>query len=141
MPNITSNRLWVARKRLGYEQKQIAQLLSQKSVNQISRYETGINLPSLKTALKLAIIYKLPVRVLFHSYYRECWEELNDRTKTLNQESILNLDAGEPTDYCAYLELMKTSFLSEIDKKKIHRHVLALMNERNKMLNNNPQNE
>lgn len=136
MPNITSNRLWLARKRLGYEQKQIAQLLSQKSVNLISRYETGLNVPILKTALKLSIIYKLPVRVLLHGYYRECWEELAARAKTLNQESILKFDLTEPTDYCAYLELMKTSFLSEIDKKKIHRHVLMLMNGRSKMPGN-----
>lgn len=133
MSNIKPSRLWLARKRLGYEQKQIAQLLSHKSVNQISRYETGLNVPSLKTALKLAIIYKLPIRVLFHTYYRECQEELTSRAKTLNRESMLKFDLTEPTDYCAYLELIKTSFLSEIDKKKIHRHVLGLMNEQSKM--------
>lgn len=135
MPNIKSNRLWLARKRLGYEQKQIAQLLAQKSVNQISRYETGLNIPSLKTALKLSIIYKLPIRVLFEKYYRECREELIDRAKNLNQEAALKFDLTEPTDYCAYLELLKTSFLSEIDKKKIHRHTLMLMNERNNLMN------
>jgi transcriptional regulator with XRE-family HTH domain len=131
MSNIKSNRLWLARKCLGYEQKQVAKLLAQKGTNQISRYEIGINMPSLKTALKLSIIYKLPVRVLFQKYYRECWNELTARAENLKQDSKLKLDLTEPTDYCAYLELLKTSFLSEIDKRKIDRHTLMLMNERN----------
>lgn len=131
MPNINTNRLWLARKRLGFEQKQIAQLLAQKGTNQISRYELGINAPSLKTAIKLSIIYKLPVRVLFPKYYRECWDELSFRAKNLKQSSKLKLDLTEPADYCTYLELMKTSFLKEIEKNKIHRHILVLMNTRN----------
>lgn len=134
MPNINSNRLWLARKRSGYEQKQIAKLLTQKSVNQISRYELGLNMPSLKTALKLSIIYKLPVRVLFQKYYRECRDELITRAENLNQKEILKFDLTEPTDYCTYFELMKTSFLSEIDKKKIHRHTLMLMTERSNLI-------
>lgn len=135
MSNIKSNRLWLARKRFGYEQKQIANLLAQKSVNQISRYETGLNVPSLKMALKLSIIYKLPIRVLFQKYYRECCDELQSRAKAVNQESILKFDLTEPTDYCTYLELMKTSFLTEIDEKKIHRHTLTLMDERRNLIN------
>lgn len=135
MPNTKANRLQLARKRIGLEQKQIAQLLTQRSVNQISRYETGINVPSLKTAIKLSIIYRLPIRVLFDKYYRECRENLLARAQKLNYRDQLGFDLTEPTDYCAYRELMNTSFLSEIDKRKIHRHTLDLMNERNKLIN------
>lgn len=137
MPNIKSERLSLARKRLCYEQKQVAQLLAHKSVNMISRYETGLDVPSLKTALKLSIIYKLPIRVLFQKYYRECQDEGTTRAKNLNRESMLKFDLTEPTDYCTYSELMKTSFLNEIDEKKIHRHTLMLMNERSNLINNN----
>lgn len=130
MPNIKPSRLWLTRKRLGYEQKQIAGLLGYKTIQQISRYETGLRIPSLKTALKFSIIYKLPIRVLFHAYYRECREELTARAKTLNEQSMLNLDLTEPTDYCAYIELINSSFMTDIDKEKVRRHIKLLMDER-----------
>lgn len=130
MPNIKPSRLWLARKRLGYEQKQIAGLLGYKTIQQISRYETGIRTPSLKTALKLALIYKLPIRVLFHAYYPECCEELTARAETLKQQSILNFDLTEPTDYCAYIELINSSFMTDVDKEKVRRHIKLLLDER-----------
>jgi transcriptional regulator with XRE-family HTH domain len=64
MPNIKPNRLWLARKRSGYEHKQVASLLDYKTIQQVSLYETGLRMPSLKTALKFAIIYRLPIRTL-----------------------------------------------------------------------------
>ena len=136
MSNIKSDRLSLARKRLGYEQKQVAQLLAHKSVNMISRYETGLRVPSLKTAIKFAIIYKLPIRILFHAYYHECREELTVRAKTLGQQSILKSDLTEPTDYCAYIELINSSLLDDIDKEKVRRHIKQLMDgRREKILN------
>ncbi|MDQ6785849.1 MAG: helix-turn-helix transcriptional regulator [Acidobacteriota bacterium] len=60
MPNINTNSLALRRKRLGYEQKQIAVLLGHKSTYQICRYETGQRIPSLKEAIKLSLLYGLP---------------------------------------------------------------------------------
>ena len=132
MSKINPSRLWLARKRLGFEQKQIAQLLAQKNVNPISRYENGNQVPNLKTAIKLSIIYKLPIRVLFSRCYRECFDNLVMRAKKSNQNTKLKFDLTEPTDYCAYLELLKTNFLNGIEEEKIRRHTLILMNQRNK---------
>ncbi len=135
MPNIKTTRLWLVRKRSGHEQKQIAKLLG-RSIPQISRYETEQRIPSLKTALKLSIIYKLPVRILFQTYYEECRKELLSRAEPPNRPSTLSLDLTEPTDYCSYTEMMKTSFMTDIDKTKVQRHVLELMKERRtKILN------
>lgn len=122
----------MARKRLGYEQKQIARLLGYKTIPQISRYETGQRPPSLKIALKFSIIYKLPVRVLFNIYYDECLKELNSRSKTLDHQPLSTLNITEPTDYCSYSEMMNFTFLSDLDKKKIQKHILNLMTDRRK---------
>ncbi len=61
----TNNRLWQARHRAGLEQKQVAHLLGHKTCDQVSRYERGDRLPSLKTAVRLAIILHASVRELF----------------------------------------------------------------------------
>lgn len=128
MSNIKTTRLWMVRKRLGRGQKQIAKLLA-RSIPQISRYETEQRIPSLKTALKLSIIYKLPIRLLFRDYYDECHSEINSRIKSLKHRAT-NIDITDPTDYCSYIEMMKTPFMTDVDKRKVQRHVLELMKER-----------
>jgi len=130
MSQIRSNRLRLARKRLSYEQKQIASLMGYKAVPSISRYETGQQIPSLKIALKFSILYRLPIRVLFDTYYDECRRELNTSAEKLKQKPIFWDDLTEPTDYCSYVEMMNTSFLTDIDKKKVQKHILILMNDR-----------
>jgi transcriptional regulator with XRE-family HTH domain len=137
MPNIKPSRLWLARKRSSYEQKQIAALLGYKTIQQISRYETGLRIPSLKIALKLSIIYKLPIRVLFPACYRECCEELSAQVAKTNNQSNLKFDLTEATDYCAYIALMNSSFMTDIDKEKIRRHIKQLIDgRREKILHN-----
>ena len=75
MPNINSNLLALRRKRLGYEQKQVAVLLGHNTTYQLSRYETGQRIPGFKEAVKLSILYGLPVGVLFEGYIRLCPKE------------------------------------------------------------------
>lgn len=130
MSNTDTNRLRLARKRLGLEQKQIARLLGYKDIHQVSRYENGSRTPSLKPILKFSILYKLPIRVLFFKCYQECLEELNRKAKTLGYQSILNFDLTEPVDFCSYLEIMHSGFFNDIDKEKIRRHAKAMFDER-----------
>lgn len=130
MPNIKTNRLRLARKRLGFEQKQIVNLLGYKALPPISRYETGHRIPSLKVAIKFSILYRLPIRVLFDAYYDECRRELTNRSEKLNQKPIFSTDVTEPTDYCSYTEIMNASLLTDFDKKKIQKHILNLMTDR-----------
>jgi transcriptional regulator with XRE-family HTH domain len=126
MAKLKASRLWLARKRIGQEQKQIAKLIAC-PIEQISRYETEQRLPSLKTALKFSILYKLPIRTLFAAYYEECRKEVTRRAES---SKGLKLDLDEPTDYCSYIEIMKASFMSEADKTRIRKHALELINER-----------
>lgn len=68
--NILINNLWRSRHRLGLEQKQVAKLLGHHSSDAISRYERGINLPSLKNVIKLIIIYQTPLERLFPEHFQ-----------------------------------------------------------------------
>src|SRR6266566_4586020 len=61
----TRNRLWIARKRVGYSQKWLRRLLGKKSLSSISEYEHGRKLPPLPVALKLQLIYGTPLTELF----------------------------------------------------------------------------
>ena len=77
------NCLWIIRKKLGYEQKQVAFLLGHKSTTQLSRYERGARIPNLETALKLEIAYSTPVRVLFSEFFKELYEEVQKKREAL----------------------------------------------------------
>ncbi len=77
------NKLCIVRKKIGLEQKQVAALLGHKTTDQISRYERGAKLPGLKTAIKLGIVYHLPIQVLFYGFYEACLNEI--KKQQINQ--------------------------------------------------------
>ena len=64
------NCLWKYRKRMGFSQRQAAAVLPYVSQPFLSRLERGVRLPSLITALKLEIVYRVPVAFLFPEHYR-----------------------------------------------------------------------
>jgi DNA-binding XRE family transcriptional regulator len=68
--------LWISRKQAGLGQKSAARLLGHRSKSVISEYETGRLLPSLPTALKLAVVYGRPVTELYPDLYRRIQEEV-----------------------------------------------------------------
>src|SRR5690349_17527313 len=70
------NRLWIARKRIGLGQKSVARLLGHKCTSPISNYENGRLVPSLRTALKLAIIYQTPLPDLYITLQQQLEEEV-----------------------------------------------------------------
>lgn len=134
MPNINSSPLALRRKRLGYEQKQIAVLLGQNSIHQICRYETGQRIPSLKVAIKLAVLYRLPLQVLFEDYFRQCREELKNRLKNSGLAGKTDLEKAQNTDYCSYLELINSSHVNRESADKIRHHIKVLVEERTKKI-------
>lgn len=134
MPNINSNSLALRRKRLGYEQKQIATLLKHKTKHQICRYENGQRIPNLKEAIKLSILYGLPVRVLFKNYVRECREEIENTIKKSGLAAKVNIANAAKTDYCSYLEAMNASKISDRTADKIRHHIKVLVEERSKKI-------
>lgn len=134
MPNINSSSLALRRKRLGYEQKQIAMLLGHKNTYQISRYETGQRIPGLKTVLKLSILYGLPVRVLLDRYFHHCLKELEHTLKHSGLADKIDLENAPKADYCTYLALMSLPRISDRGADQIRRHIKVLVEERTKKI-------
>lgn len=126
------NRLSLIRKRNALGQKQIANLLGHKTIDQISRYERGARMPSLKTALKLQIIYHLPLNVLFQDFYNKCLEEVESKTKTSGDNFVLDSNANAET--CTYSELLKSLQVSPPNMEKVGKHILELMKARTEKL-------
>jgi transcriptional regulator with XRE-family HTH domain len=54
---------------MDFTQRQVAALLGYHDASDISHYEHGHKLPSLITALKLEIVYRVPVAFLYHDLY------------------------------------------------------------------------
>ena len=73
-----ANQLWKYRQRMSFSQRQVAAILGYVSPYHISEYERGPKLPSLTTALKLEIVYRVPVAFLYPELYRA----LKDRLRT-----------------------------------------------------------
>jgi DNA-binding XRE family transcriptional regulator len=67
------------RRRMGLTQEHVAQLLGHKSRNALSCLELGNSLPTLHTALKLSIVYRVPVEFLYHETYVAFRDEIRKR--------------------------------------------------------------
>lgn len=122
------------RKRLGYEQKHIAVLLGHNNTYQISRYETGQRIPGLKDAIKLSLIYGLPLRALFDRSFRRCEEELMQTIKQSGLSGKVIPQNMSDVEHCSYLETMNSTHISQRDADKIRRHIKVLVEERSKKI-------
>ena len=67
------------RKRLGLTQEQVAKLMGSKSSGYISRFENGKKLPTLTNALKLGLVLKCPVEILFKERYKKIKQEIEEK--------------------------------------------------------------
>ncbi|MGI8467017.1 MAG: helix-turn-helix transcriptional regulator [Pyrinomonadaceae bacterium] len=134
MPNINSSSLALRRKRLGYEQKQIAVLLGHKTIHQICRFESDQRIPNLKAAIKLSILYGLPLDDLFDNYFRCCREELENRLESCGLTDKFKLENVRNAAYCSYLELMNSARISESSADQIRHHIKVLIEERSKKI-------
>jgi DNA-binding XRE family transcriptional regulator len=70
------NNLSQYRSRMRLSQRQAAVLLGHKTAATLSQLEAGRYLPSLKTALRLSAIYRIPVEFLFALLYTELRNEV-----------------------------------------------------------------
>mgnify|MGYP003377033792 CR=1 FL=1 len=66
-----TNRPIIYRKRMGFSQKDVAQLLGLKDTATLCQYERGHSLPPLTVALSLELILRVPVAFLFPCLYEE----------------------------------------------------------------------
>ncbi len=79
-----SNDLWAYRRKNGLSQKRVAVFLNHKTSSQLSHYERGVKYPNLLNALKLEIIYRVPVAFLYGDLYRKLREDIRVREEKLN---------------------------------------------------------
>jgi DNA-binding XRE family transcriptional regulator len=86
-PQTQLNNLWMARKQIGLGQKNVARLLGHRSTSVISEYETGKLLPSLPTALRLAMVYNRPVAELYPDLCRQIRDEVDQLAKRSTPKS------------------------------------------------------
>src|SRR5581483_9073842 len=80
--------LWQARKRRGLRLKQVALLLGHRTYDQICRYERNFRTPSLSSAIKLELIYGVPVRRLFSDITKKAANHLQQQ---INAGSCLSV--------------------------------------------------
>lgn len=132
------NRLFLVRNKHALGQKQIAVLLGHQTTDQISRYERGTKLPSLKTALKLGIIYHTPLDALFDGYYKACLDELKRCEKALKikDENVqISLQQLSETEFCTIEEKLKSIAVKDADLDRARSHISDLLRARMKRMN------
>ena len=93
-PNRHKNELIIYRRRMGFSQKQVAAVLGLQSTSMLSRYESGQSVPPLLTALRLEILYRIPVAFLYSEIYRSLKEEiraLEDQVAGKGQQTLFRI--------------------------------------------------
>jgi transcriptional regulator with XRE-family HTH domain len=129
---LKQNRLWLARKKLGLGQKQVAYLLNLKTADQVSRYEKRMRVPTLETALKLEIVYGLPLRILFKDLFDELQRDISQRAQknTAIKHLYGKVSTTEMTkvlgEFCSYTESLNSASISGRDKARIRDHITYL---------------
>jgi len=131
MQNSKPSRLALKRISLGLEQKQIASLLGQKTIYQYNRLENGQRVASLKDAVKLSLIFRLPIFTLFDSHFQKYEGELRKQLKTSSSSDRIKL---ENVEYCAFLEMMNSKYIGMENADKIRHHIKVLVEERSKKI-------
>ena len=86
------NHLWIARKKIGLGQKSVARLLGHHTTSAISEYETGRILPNLRTALKLAAIYRTSVCDLYAPLYGRIEREITGAGQKIPAIKVIPLN-------------------------------------------------
>jgi len=79
----TRGNLHFVRKQRRMSQRQVAYLIGHRDATMLSKYERSILAPSLRTALKLSLLYRLPVREIFIEESSYAQDELMKKVKTL----------------------------------------------------------
>jgi len=82
---INPNRLWTYRRKKGISQKRAAFLLAHKTSSQLSHYERGVKTPNLKNALKLEILYNVPVAFLFRDLFLAISRDIKNKETALSK--------------------------------------------------------
>jgi transcriptional regulator with XRE-family HTH domain len=131
--NKSKNNLHQIRKRRGLEGKQVAFLLGHKSPDEVYRYERGDQEPKLKNAMKLEIIYQMPVKLLFQKLYEECRADVSrlkkERPQLLPDYDRLpkNSELLTYEESCFYANLLQGRVPNQLELETVQKHVINLI--------------
>jgi transcriptional regulator with XRE-family HTH domain len=123
------NRLWIARKRRGLGQKQVAHLLDS-TVDEVSRCERGAITPGLEIALGLEIVYGVPARILFAGVYEKLRAEITERInsqQSLKKSFAYDLSSEQLIgEFCVFEDLLNAPALSDPEASRVRDHITRL---------------
>jgi len=81
-----NNQLEIYRRRMRLSAKQVANLLGHRGTSALLHYERGSRLPSLKNALKLGAILRVPLEFIFPSLYDYLRQDVRFKEESLIRE-------------------------------------------------------
>ena len=77
------------RKVRGLKQKDVAKILNLRSPSRVSRWEKGVCLPSFSNALRLAVVYRVMVDIIYPDLLANIRREIMDReNKVVNRKRL-----------------------------------------------------
>ena len=76
---------------MGFSQKYVSHVLGRRSTSLLSAYEHGRCIPSLKTAMGLACLYRVPFEELFLPLYMELRNRIRGAEERLKGRGQQNL--------------------------------------------------
>jgi len=76
------NALLLYRRRMGFSQKTVAQLLGHKDATLLCMYERGRVMPTLVAALTLGVILRVPVEFLFPDVYDDIKKRIRQQEES-----------------------------------------------------------
>lgn len=74
---------------MGFSQKQVARLVGHRDTTMLSHYEHGRVLPPLAVALRLEIVYRVPVAFLFPAMYDDLKREIRQHEESAGSQCRL----------------------------------------------------
>ncbi len=125
-----TNRIADIRRRNRLTTEQVSILLGEKDTERLEQYESGTKTPNLKTALKLAHIFNLPIRIMLDGYYAACRSEIKKEQLPLAATSRAKREvaAGNSAiDFCTFDAGLAAKPTSEREISKARRHAVNLI--------------
>ncbi|MEJ7623814.1 MAG: helix-turn-helix transcriptional regulator [Pyrinomonadaceae bacterium] len=115
------NHLAFARYRRSLTRKTVASLLGHKTTDAISRYECGEVVPSLATAMKLALIYNVPITVLLNEYFETCRQKVLERQAQVGGRTLIA--SNDEGDFCSVEEGLRSPDPNKVDLERAATHI------------------
>ncbi|MBV9216180.1 MAG: helix-turn-helix transcriptional regulator [Acidobacteria bacterium] len=116
-----------ARRRRGFERKQVSRLLGHKGPQTLAQYERGQRLPSLQNAIGLSLIYGCHLEDLFPEKYRFARANLTERTSRIKPMLLNQIPALlRSINRCSYEDVLDDPHRAETNRAEIRDHVTRL---------------